>query len=168
MKAEYLSFLSKFSEEQKELFETYIQERDHNSEDLLVTDSVTGEINSTCRGSGRPLFKKWNRFDPATVIKEGNDWSIFGTAHSTINNRRQEMPFVIDLLESDNIFEVRIGGRYPWRAKLTDRDAISYRLSGNKIIIRAIKVQSTNVSYCYITGMIAAETSSLKSPEEDD
>lgn len=102
------------------------------------------------------------------MIKEENDWSIFGTAHSSVGNRRQEFPFVIDLLESANLFEVRIGGRYPWRAKLNDRKAISYGLSSNQIIIRAIKVHSSNVSYCYIAGMIAAETSSLISPEEDD
>lgn len=52
-----LSFMSKFSDEQREIFETYIKERDPHLEELLVTDTVTGKINSTCNGRGRPIFK---------------------------------------------------------------------------------------------------------------
>lgn len=129
-------------------------------------DNVTGQLDSYCRPPGRrPLWSGWREFTLTTVINDGDDWTIFGT--TKYMDQGTSVSFTIDLLKSQNLFEVRIGNSYPWRASLNDTSAVSYRTSNNKIVIRAVNVISTGASYCNLVGMIGAEASIYKSIETE-
>lgn len=159
------NFIQDMNDEQKKLLESFTNESNVDMEKIEMYDNVSGQFDSWCRPPGaRPLWRGYREFSLTTVINDGDDWTIFGTIRDDRGNRSS---FTVDLLKSQNIFEVRIGTYYPWRSSLSDTNAVSYRTSNNKIVIRAINVKSTGPSYCYLVGMIAAEVSKFKSIEID-
>lgn len=144
---------------QNELLHQFIDELKLDLNDFFSANNVSGHLESLCYPpSGRPMQTIWKDFNLVTVINAQNDWTIFGNVR---DNRGNQFSFVIDLLESTDKFEIRIGNFYPWRCKLSDTDSVSYRAVNNKIIIRAIKIVSSGPSYCHIIGIIAAENSTL-------
>ncbi len=127
-------------------------------EKSTFTDQVKGRLNMTCMCGGRPMFIHYTGFRDITVIREGNDWTIFGLAITRDATGTINLPFTLDLLESSNKFEIRIQGQSPYIASLNDLDAISYRISNSKIIIRCVKIVNSRASCCYLAGTLAAET----------
>jgi len=119
-------FIQNLDEEQKKLWNSYKKDSSFDSNNIEIYDSVTGQLDSWCRPPGRrPLWIGWRIFTLTTVINDGDDWTIFGTTKDM--DRGAEFSFTIDLLKSQNLFEVRIGNYYPWRASLSDTSAVSYR-----------------------------------------
>jgi hypothetical protein len=164
MNRELQKLIQGMNEEQKSLWESYIKDTDLDVKKLEIYDTVSGQLDSWCRPPRRrPLWTGWREFSLTTVINDGDDWTIFGTIKNMDNGIQSS--FTVDLLKSQNLFEVRIGTNYPWRASLSETNAVSYRTSSNQIVIRAIDVKSTGASYCSLIGMIAAEKSNLKSIE---
>jgi hypothetical protein len=147
------------SSEEEQLISSFLAETNN-------TQNLVGRINSTCNPPGdRPIGYTWDRFTEVSVINMQNDWTIFAKAF--YQGRDWNAPLVIDLMESQNLFRVRIGSFYPWEAKLDDANAISYRISNTKIIIRCLKIYMSQASYCYLDGMIAAESSKLVCPDTE-
>lgn len=160
-------FIQELDTKQKKMWESFVIESNFKLDEIENFSNVSGQLDSWCRKPGtRPQWFGWREFSLTTVINDNDDWTIFGTIKFMDNGGKAS--FSIDLLKSQNLFEVRIGDFYPWRASLSDSNAVSYRTSGNKIIIRAVNVINTNSSYCVLTGMIAAETNTLRSVEMDE
>ncbi len=154
-------FLKDFSSDQKELFNTYKDEKGDSLGEIIVSENITGQLYAFCQPPrSRPWDCIWRTFKDVTIIKDGNDWTIFGQAKPNVGSAYESI--VIDVLESSNTFQIKIGNYYPWKANLNDESAVSYRISGNKIIIRAIRVVSSQAKYCNISGTIAVVSSDLK------